>query len=107
MFIRLTILFKNIYPNCQIIAATILGNDGPPLFCTQLTDSPGPLFLIFRKVFEFFARDFLADVPSEIFDNSVRHRDLLFPDFVQHIPAVSGFAILLSAHQNVLIRFHF
>ena len=55
------------------------GNDGTPVLYAS-TDSPDPhSFLSFAKVLEFFACDFLADVPSGNIDNLVRHRDLLFP----------------------------
>ena len=51
----LPIFFQNIYANSQIIAATILGDNGPPLFRPQLTHATGPIFHVLSQILEFFA----------------------------------------------------
>ena len=55
MFVSLPIFFQYVDPNSQIIAAAILGDDGPTLFRPQLTDATGPFFLVLGQIFEFFA----------------------------------------------------
>lgn len=49
MLVGLAVFLKNINAYGQIVAATILSDDRPSLFCPQFADSSSPFFLVLRS----------------------------------------------------------
>ena len=82
MYVGLSVFFKNIYTNRQIISAGIFSDDRPALFCPQFSDSSSPFFSIPSQIAKFFSRYLFAYILSQILNNFFLDSNLFLANFV-------------------------
>lgn len=104
MLFSLPVLFKNIDADSKVFSAAVSRDDRPPCLSAKLTDPTRPFLGVAGKIFQFLARDLLADVPAEIFKDLIGDRRLLAADLIQHVPSKRSVPIFISPHEDVLVR---
>ena len=104
VFVGLSVLFKNIDPDGQVLPPAVPGDYRPAIFGAEFTDVACPFLLVLCEILQLFASDLFAHVSAKVLDDFVFNRDSALADIVQHVPAVRSSTVLLLAHQDVLVR---
>ena len=104
MDLCLFVFVEHVGTDGQIRPSLRARENGPAFFSAEFAYTAGPFAFVTCQVAKLLQCHRLPDVDPQVGEDLCLHTGPLFADAVQDIPAVRSIAILIRAHQYVLIR---